>query len=163
MSGSVARTVTLRATALFVVWLALTLSLDAFYLGLGLVSAVAVAWWNTRPSARSAMRWSGLVVYLPWVLWQVLLSGTHVAYLILHPRLPIDPKLVRFTTTLGEPAAVVILGNSITLTPGTITAEVNSHELVVHAMDDASASGLGAMEARIADVFAVPRTAPPPR
>ena len=66
----------------------------------------------------------------------MLLSGRHVAYLILHPRLPIEPALIRYTTGLEDPVAIVILGNSITLTPGTITADVQGNELTIHAMDD---------------------------
>ena len=33
-----------------------------------------------------------LAMYLPWLLWQVLVSGAHVAYLILHPQMPIAPR-----------------------------------------------------------------------
>lgn len=157
MSRHTPQTLLVRTAALFAIWLVLTLTLDAFYLVLGLLTALVVAWMNTHTHARNSMRWTGLVTYLPWLLWQVLVSGTHVAYLILHPRLPIDPKLIRYTTTLEEPHAIVILGNSITLTPGTITAEAHSHELVVHAMDDASASGLDAMEQKIASAFGVKR------
>jgi multicomponent Na+:H+ antiporter subunit E len=52
----------------------------------------------------------------------------------------------------------VLLGNSITLTPGTITVEASSSELLVHAMDDDSAGDLTSlrMERRIAEAFEVP-------
>ena len=146
-----------RTTALFAVWLVLSLTLEPFYLGLGLITAFAVAWLNTSLPASGGPRWMGLVAYGPWVLWQVLLSGIHLAYLILHPRLPIEPHLIRYKTALQEPTAIVILGNSITLTPGTITAEVNGNELVVHAMDQASAAGLRDMEHKIATLFRVAR------
>ena len=155
-SGSI-QSLLVRTMALYAVWLVLTLSLDPFYLGLGLTTALVVSWLSLKGSSRSGLRWSGLVVYVPWLLWQVLVSGAHVAYLILHPRLPIDPKLVRRPTSLEDPSAVVIFGNSITLTPGTITAEVNPHELVIHAMDDASAAGLEDMERKIAAVFGLTR------
>ena len=87
----------------------------------------------------------------------MLLSGRHVAYLILHPRLPIEPALIRYTTGLEDPVAIVILGNSITLTPGTITADVQGNELTIHAMDAAAASGLADMERKIAAAFGVSR------
>jgi multicomponent Na+:H+ antiporter subunit E len=155
MTGRLLPVVIVRAGALLVVWLVLTLTLEAFYVGLGLVTACAVAWANTREPGPDGLRWTGLVLYAPWVLWQVILSGVHLCYLILHPRLPIDPKLLRYQTTLTQPAAVVIFGNSITLTPGTITAEVQGDELVVHAMDDEASSGLGAMERTIGRRFGV--------
>lgn len=158
MTTGSAQSLLVRTVALFAVWLLLTLSLDPFYLGLGVTTALVVAWLSVREPSRPGLRWSGLLVYVPWLLWQVLVSGAHVAYLILHPRLPIDPKLVRRPTTLAEPSAVVIFGNSITLTPGTITAEVNPHELVVHAIDDSATAGLDDMERKIASVFGL---APP--
>lgn len=142
--------------ALFVVWLLLTQKVEVFYLVLGLAAALAVSLLSPpAPAGGQVARWGQAALYLPWLLWQVLLSGRHVAYLILHPALPIDPKLVRYKTDLTR-GAVVVFGNSITLTPGTITAEVAPGELVVHAMDDAAASGLQDIEQRVAGVFASP-------
>jgi multicomponent Na+:H+ antiporter subunit E len=147
------RTVAVRAVGLFAVWLLLSQSLDVFYLGLGGLSALVIARLNSSQPAAGGVRWAGLPLYLPWLLWQVVLSGWHVTRLILDPRLPIDPKLVRYKTVLRDPAAVTIFGNSITLTPGTITVEVNGDEMVIHAMDDQSASGLHDMEQTISRVF----------
>lgn len=157
------RTITIRAVALFAVWLLLTQKFDAFYLVLGALSALVIARLHTRGHSTSAMRWIWLPVYVPWLLWQVLKSGMHMTYLILHPRLPIDPKLLRFTTTLRDPAAITIFGNSVTLTPGTITAEVNGGDVVIHAMDDACASDLGLIETTVSRMFGggAPRHAGP--
>ena len=147
-------TVVARAGVLFAVWLLLTQNLDAFYLVLGLATTIAVALLHpTVPMGTQAPRWGRIILYLPWLLWQVVLSGRHVAYLILHPALPIDPKLVRYRTQLAHGDAAVVFGNSITLTPGTITVEVAPGELVVHAMDDTSASGLQDMEQHVGGLF----------
>jgi multicomponent Na+:H+ antiporter subunit E len=56
---------------------------------------------------------------------------------------------------LQEPPAVVLLGNSITLTPGTITVEVNGQVLLIHAMDEVSSEDVtsGRIESKIAEVF----------
>jgi multicomponent Na+:H+ antiporter subunit E len=147
------RAMTIRAVALFAVWLLLTQKLDAFYLVLGALSALVIARLHIHDPSTSGMRWTWLLVYVPWLLWQVLKSGMHMTYLILHPRLPIDPKLVRFTTSLRDPAAITIFGNSVTLTPGTITAEVNGGDVVIHAMDDACASDLGVIEKTVSRMF----------
>ncbi len=58
-------------------------------------------------------------------------------------------------TQLGHHAAVVLLGNSITLTPGTITAEVERNTLIVHAMDEVSAQDVTSkrIESKIAAIF----------
>jgi multicomponent Na+:H+ antiporter subunit E len=153
MSSTTSRHVVRRTAALFAVWLVLSQTLEPFYLGLGFATALTVALLNRAHSVSGRVRWMRLAAYVPWLVWQVLLSGRHLTYLILHPRLPIEPKLVRYQMALQDPAAVVLFGNSITLTPGTITAEVASGELVIHAMDDAAAAGLREMEQRIANVF----------
>ena len=56
---------------------------------------------------------------------------------------------------LRHNAAVVLFGNSITLTPGTITAEVDRNNLIVHAMDKALSEDFESkeMESKIADIF----------
>ena len=142
-----------RTAAIFAVWLVLSQSLHPFYVGLGVTTAFLVALLNGTPRASHGVRWLRLAAYLPWLLWQVLQSGAHLAYLILHPRSLIEPKLIRYKTRLREPAAIAIFGNSITLTPGTITADVSTDELVIHTIDDAAASGLRDMEARVAGLF----------
>ena len=75
--------------------------------------------------------------------------------LILHPALPIDPKLISLESNLNHHAAVVLFGNSVTLTPGTITAEVDRNKLIVHAIDKVSGEDLESnqMESKIADIF----------
>ena len=75
--------------------------------------------------------------------------------LILHPALPIAPQLISVETKLRHHAAVVLLGNSITLTPGTITAEVDRNKLIVHAMDKTLAEDITSkqIESKIANIF----------
>ncbi len=50
--------------------------------------------------------------------------------------------LVKFTTDLRSETAQVVLGNSITLTPGTYTAGLENGEFVVQALDKSFAEGL---------------------
>ena len=75
--------------------------------------------------------------------------------LILHPSLPIQPRLISVKSKLNHHAAVVLYGNSITLTPGTITAEVERNKLIGHAIDNASREDFESkqMESKIADIF----------
>jgi multicomponent Na+:H+ antiporter subunit E len=140
----------------FLIWLLLSESFDLFHMGLGLLAALGVAWFNTdRTTSRSAILRLRIFWYFPWLVGRILQSGFHLSVLILHPALPIDPKLIRYRTKLPEEAGIVLLGNSITLTPGTITVEVNSQDLVVHAMDDKSADDVTSqrLEQQIASLF----------
>ncbi len=91
---------------------------------------------------------------MPWLLYQVVVANLHVVYLILTPS-QIHPQIVRFRTTLTSELARTTLGNSITLTPGTVTLDVEDDEFVVHALSDKVARDLlsGAMEQRVARIF----------
>jgi multicomponent Na+:H+ antiporter subunit E len=74
-----------------------------------------------------------IVPYLGVLAWYVLKANLDVAYRVLHPDMPIKPGIVRVKTRLRGPAAITLLANSITLTPGTLT--VNASEdgtLYVH-------------------------------
>ena len=129
-----------KTLAFFLIWLILSESFDWLQVSIGALAAFGVAWFNTsRSSSRFTIPRLRIVWYYFWLMGRVLQSGIHLSFLILHPSLPIDPKMIRHRTKLRKDAGIVLLGNSITLTPGTITVEVNSQELEVHAMDDASA------------------------
>ncbi len=96
------------------------------------------------------------MLYLPWLLYQILLSTLHVTFLALHPRMKdkIDPTIVTFKTSLKSDIAKVALANSITLTPGTITIRIEDQVFYVHAISRKAAAGLpGEMEERLARVF----------
>lgn len=80
------------------------------------------------------LRLGRLVLYLPWLLYQIILSAVQVARVILSPRLPVKPRVMRFTADLPSAQAKMILGNSITLTPGTLTVDINGDEFIVHAI-----------------------------
>ena len=156
MNSNFYQTLFLKTSGFFLIWLLLSATFDLFHVGLGLVAAFGVAWFNTdRSTSRSAIPRLRIVWYFLWLVGRILQSGFHLSVLILHPALPIDPKLIRYRTTLREQAGIVLLGNSITLTPGTISVELNSQDLVVHAMDDKSAHDITSLrlEQQIAGLF----------
>lgn len=95
------------------------------------------------------------ILYIPWLIYQIFLANFHVIYLVLHPRMPIDPKIVRFKTKLKSDLSVVTLANSITLTPGTITVDIREGRYYVHALSKKVAHDLltGDMENRVAKIY----------
>ena len=147
----------LKAIALFVLWVMLSASFDWIHLGLGLILSFAVAWINSghSPFVPKFRLWGNILLYLPWLFLKIVQSSLHVSKLILHPSLPIDPRLINVQSKLGHHAAVVLLGNSITLTPGTITAEVDRNTLIVHALDEVSGKDVTnkIIESKIAVMF----------
>lgn len=142
------------AIILFAFWVVLSGKFDAFHLGIGAVSAVCIALGTQNlllrapaivPGARHPLRavsWGRLLLYAPWLAWQVVLSGLQVAWLVFHPKMPISPCMVQFETSLPHELARMTLANSITLTPGTVTLDVEGDTFVVHALTTSSAVGL---------------------
>lgn len=157
MQSSFARQFTANTLALFVVWLVLSGRYNLSHMILGLMASCGVAWLNTGypHSPFHNFPWVRLMMYGPWLFLRVVESSLHLTKTILNPSLPIKPKLISYRSHLKHRAAIVVLGNSITLTPGTITVEVNGNQLIVHAIDVASGEDLtsGRMERKIAEVF----------
>ena len=157
MSSILSKTVILKGLAFFVIWLILSGKYNPFHIALGLVVSFGVAWLNSghADSPFQNLPLLRIVWFFPWLFGRIVQSSLHLTALILHPALPIDPKLIHYRTKLQGQAAIVLLGNSITLTPGTITAELNAQELIVHAMDNASGDDLTSqrLEQKIAKVF----------
>ena len=147
----------------FVTWIILSGRFDLFHLGLGVIACSITASLSgtmlisVRELDRLPGRWGRFILYVPWLLYQVMLANLHVMYLVCHPRMNelIDPRIVRFRSRLKKPMSLLIFANSITLTPGTITVYVSiSGEFTVHAIDEASGAALpGEMEERIARVM----------
>ena len=133
-------TLMLKTCVFFLIWLLLSESFDGMHVGMGIVVAFGVAWLNTeRAAVRVSIHAWKMLVYLFWLMGRILQSGFHISRIILHPDLPIAPKMIRHQCELQDDPSVVLLGNSITLTPGTITVEVDARDLVVHTIDDSSA------------------------
>jgi multicomponent Na+:H+ antiporter subunit E len=109
-----------------------------------------------RPNyGQMAMRVGRLLVYFPYLLWEIAKANLTVAYIILHPRLPIDPKMQRFEAAVWGDYAVTTLANSITLTPGTLTVDVKRDSLYIHTLTETAREDLagGALERAVRFVF----------
>jgi multicomponent Na+:H+ antiporter subunit E len=147
---------------MFGFWILLSGKFDLFHLTLGLLSSGLVTLLSTdilmldsKKNDRLAITFR-FICYIPWLLYQIVLSTLHVTFLALHPKMldQIDPTIVTFKTNLKSNIAQVVLANSITLTPGTITIRIEGDVFYVHAISRKAAAGLpGEMEERIARIF----------
>ncbi len=101
------------------------------------------------------LRFVRMLFYIPWLIWQIVVASLQVAAVVLNPKMPIDPALLRFQTKLPNTSAKVILGNSITLTPGTITIRIKKDEFLVHALMDTSSTGIinGSLPGEVAKLY----------
>jgi len=94
--------------------------------------------------------------YVAWLLYQIVLANVNVLMLSFTRRVDrvLEPELVHFKTALKSDFAKFVFGNSITLTPGTVTLSIKGDHFTVHTLMPAFAAGLpGEMERRIATVF----------
>lgn len=78
--------------------------------------------------------WYFFAIYLPRFLWECLVANIDVAYRVLHPNLPINPGIVKVKTKLKSDVGLTFLANTITLTPGTMTVDVDKEKglLYIH-------------------------------
>ncbi len=76
-----------------------------------------------------------IALYLPLFVWKLILANVSIAKIVLNPKLPINPGFVTIRTGLDSEVSKLILANSITLTPGTLSVDVNGDELLIHWVD----------------------------
>jgi multicomponent Na+:H+ antiporter subunit E len=72
--------------------------------------------------------------YWLWLLKEIIISSIDVAKLILSPSLPISPTVVKLKAQTKTDVGQVIFGNSITLSPGTVTLDMHKGEVLVHCL-----------------------------
>lgn len=70
-------------------------------------------------------RYFWAILYIPTLVWWCILANLDVAYRVLHPNLPIRPGIVKVKTRLRSKSGLTVLANSITLTPGTMSVEID--------------------------------------
>ena len=146
-----------------VFWTLLSGIFDAFHLISGLVccaivSIISHALLVKGKSEKKLLKSFRLLIYIPWELWQIVLANIDVAYRVLHPKMPIDPRIMEFETSLRGDFSLLTLANSITLTPGTITilVEPERGKFWVHAIAKVPADALlvdQTMQRKVAHVF----------
>ncbi len=155
------------AVLLFIFWLLLSGSLQPKFLAYGGCTAAIAAWVTyplllipgedgTRKYFVFGVNPVKLALYNAWLMGQLILSNLDVLRATVRPEIEIDPSVVRFRYRADNPMAKVVLANSITLTPGTVTMNVTEDGLYeVHALTEGAAAGLkdGAMQAKAAWLF----------
>ena len=107
---------------------------------------------RVRTIAVQAIR---LAVYVPYLLYEIVKSNILITLIILHPGLPIEPRMTRVRSAVWGGPALTTLANSITLTPGTLTVRAEGQHLYVHGLFSSARDGVadGALERAVRFVF----------
>lgn len=121
------------------VWCALSWSVDPQHLVIGvlvsiLVAAAAGGLFVKRPHLlRHPLRYFYFLFgYVPLLAWEILKANFDVAYRVLNPALPIRPGIVKIYSKLRSDTGLTFLANSITLTPGTMTVDVDGERGILY-------------------------------
>lgn len=122
----------------FVLWLTLTWTLNYFSIIVGFIISLIVAivfggYFSYHPiKILQPHRLFWLLVYIPVFGWECLKANFDVAYRVIHPERPLKPGIVKIKTKLKTDLAKTMLANSITMTPGTMSVDIDEDILYIH-------------------------------
>lgn len=142
----------MSSISLMAFWVIMSGFYDLIHLSMGLFSVALVLVLNYKlKSVRffdddmndiKELNFHRAVFYVFWMLWQMIKAGIHVAWILVRPSMPTKLQMVQFRVNLPNAHAKMILGNSITLTPGTLTVDIVGDVFTVHGLDDSSFQGI---------------------
>jgi multicomponent Na+:H+ antiporter subunit E len=145
----------IRIALTFLLWMAIWLLWSGLYkpllITLGVLSCLLTLYLAYRMDFFERKVYSlhfvtRLVPFWCWLGLELIKANIEVAKIVLHPRLPISPTLVRLSASTSNPVLQAILGNSITLTPGTVTLDDHNGDLLVHCLTQQGAQTIEAGE-----------------
>lgn len=146
------------AVVLLVIWAALTdFRPDALVFGLPAVLAGAGLVFLMPASPRWRLRLRGAPGFVLWFVAQSVRGAVDVAWRAFAPQMPLRPGFRRYPMALPAGAPRVLFLNTVTLLPGTLSAELAGDAVIVHMLDTRADLGadLTALEARVAALFAL--------
>lgn len=146
-----------------VVWVLLQNGISAGMVVFGLILGIIIprvtaAFWPERPRG---IRTFAFLRYAVMVLWDIMVANVQVAWIVLTvPNAKLKPAWITIPLELRQPEAITILAGTITLTPGTVSADLSEsgHYLLVHVLhtDDPEADRdtiKTRYEARLKEIF----------
>lgn len=157
-----------QALTLFAFWFALSGRTDPLFIVTGALTAVGVTALTTRitsvclradaetvPLSRIPLAMARAVLFAVWMAGRILIASVQLTRIVLTPKMPLDPCTVRFRTELTSPLARTTLTNSISLVPGTLTVDIDGHDILVHALSPHQVDDLvtGRLQNKIAGIF----------
>lgn len=144
-------------SSLVVLWLLLSGHYTILLLSFGLLSVMLVVLLALRMDVADHeghplhLNMKALVIYWCWLLKEIFVANIYVCRLILNPAMPISPTVIALRSSQSADLARVIFANSITLTPGTVTIDVDGDITEVHTLTKDAASSLleGSMDGKV--------------
>lgn len=129
----------LLSILLLIVWLLLVRSLAIGHILLGSVLGIAIPlvtqrFWDAQPSVKKP--WL-LLRFALRLLGDIVVANLEVAWLIINPWRRMRPAFIEYPLMLEERFTITLLANTISLTPGTVSANLrmDGRTLLIHALD----------------------------
>ena len=148
---------------LAVVWILLQNDLTAGMAVFGIILGILIPWMTSIwwPDTPKGFRLGKMVTYSVMVMWDILVANVQVAWIVLTvPNAKLKPHWIIVPLKLKQPEAITVLAGTITLTPGTVSADLSDegHSLLVHVLhtDDPDAVRddiKSRYEARLLEIF----------
>jgi multicomponent Na+:H+ antiporter subunit E len=126
-------------------WLVIVPSINLIQIVVGSIVALAITIYSfdatisTKPFNFNLIYIIKFIRFSLVLLIEIIKSNIEVAKIILSPKLKIKPKFVKINNPLKSDFNRVIYGNAITLTPGTITVELEKDYIIIHALNSSGA------------------------
>ncbi len=134
-TGLLLRSGAVRAAAFALLWVVLTEGdLGTLWLGALAVVVAMLASLTFLPPAERVLSLIGVVRFAGFFLRQSLVGGIDVARRALRPDMGLEPALIEYKTRLPEGGARVLFANTISLLPGTLSAEIQDRRLRIHTL-----------------------------
>jgi len=125
-----------KTLLLLTVWIGLTNTLDPQELLVGIIASLGVAYFfggNTPLNLGTILL--KYTRFTPTFIKALIQSNIEVARIVLTPSLPVNPGIVKLKTRLENDYDKLLLANAITLTPGTITLDLDGEDIYIHILD----------------------------
>ncbi len=141
------KTIVFSFTSLFLLWLLLSGYFKTNLIVFGVISCVFVTYLSIKlkiySSHHERIKFNlRLPLYIPWLLKEIIKSNLHVARCILGSRDSIQPQTVCAKPSQKTNTGLAVHANSITLTPATISVDIDKDEILVHALTNHSAQSI---------------------
>lgn len=124
---------------LAIVWMLLQNEVSAGMAVFGIILGIIIPWGTSIwwPDTPKGFRLSKMITYSFMVMWDILVANIQVAWIVLTvPNAKLKPAWIVIPLELREPEAITVLAGTITLTPGTVSADLSDqgHSLLVHVL-----------------------------
>ena len=149
---------------LAVVWTLLQNEVSAGMVVFGIILGILIPWITSVwwPDTPQGFRLGKMMVYSVIVIWDIIVANIQVAWIVLSvPNSKLKPAWIVVPLKLKQPEAITILAGTITLTPGTVSADLSDegHSLLVHVLHTDDPDGVrdeikDRYERRLLEIFA---------